>query len=396
MSHVGVILGISDLEVQRVDRHRSIEVYAKPTRRQACIHCGYDRLRIKETCQRRVKHTKQGPRVLFLNLSVPKYHCPKCNRYFRHRFRVIRPRFRASELFKLEVFEAHDGGVSQRKLSRTHGLACATVERWYQAQIKQRRSEMSNRPCPRVLGIDEHFFTKKKGYATTFVDLKNRKVFDVKLGRSEPSLRSFLRRLPGKENTQIVVMDLSETYRSIARRYFPNATIVADRFHVVRLVNEHFLRAWQKQDPEGRKNRGLLSLMRRHRWNLTNDQRSNLGQYLKDYPVLKALYDVKHQLMQLLILKGIQREAARYRLKYFLELLDQLDASPLHRLSKTLRSWMQPIVAMWRFTRSNGITEGFHTKMEMMTRRAYGFRNFENYRTRVLTHCGWNGVYNRT
>lgn len=255
---------------------------------------------------------------------------------------------------------------------------------------------MSNRPCPRVLGIDEHFFTKKKGYATTFVDLKNRKVFDVKLGRSEPSLRSFLRRLPGKENTQIVVMDLSETYRSIARRYFPNATIVADRFHVVRLVNEHFLRAWQQQDPEGRKNRGLLSLMRRHRWKLTNDQRSNLGQYLKEYPVLKALYDVKHKLMQLLLLKGIQREAARYQLKYFVELLDQLDASPLYRLSKTLRSWLQPIVAMWRFTRSNGITEGFHTKMEMMTRRAYGFRNFKNYRTRVLTHCGWNGVYNRT
>jgi transposase len=43
----------------------------------------------------------------------------------------------------------------------------------------------------------------------------------------------------------------------------------------------------------------------------------------------------------------------------------------------------------------NGVTEGFHTKMEMMTRRAYGFRNFENYRLRVLTHCGWDGIINR-
>ena len=41
-------------------------------------------------------------------------------------------------------------------------------------------------------------------------------------------------------------MDLSETYRSIARRYFPNATIVADRFHVVRLINQHFLKVWQQ------------------------------------------------------------------------------------------------------------------------------------------------------
>jgi transposase len=38
---------------------------------------------------------------------------------------------------------------------------------------------------------------------------------------------------------------------------------------------------------------------------------------------------------------------------------------------------------------------GFHNKMEMMTRRAYGFRNFENYRLRVLAHCGWDGVINR-
>jgi len=45
--------------------------------------------------------------------------------------------------------------------------------------------------------------------------------------------------------------------------------------------------------------------------------------------------------------------------------------------------------------RSHGITEAFHTKIEMMTRRAYGFRNFENYRLRVLVHCGWVGIINR-
>ena len=52
-------------------------------------------------------------------------------------------------------------------------------------------------------------------------------------------------------------------------------------------------------------------------------------------------------------------------------------------LGDTLASWAAEIAAMWRFTRNNGITEGFHTKMELISRQAYGFRNFENYRLRV-------------
>ena len=395
MSHAGVILGITDLEVERVERDRGIKVYARPTKRPACIHCQHAGVKIKATHRRTLKHTRQGNQVMTLHLKAPKYYCQQCNRYFRHRFQGVRPRYRSSEAFRLEVFEAHDGGVTQPKISRTHNVSPATVERWYQGQCERRRSELSNQPCPRVLGIDEHFFTRKRGYATTMVDLKNHKVFDVVLGRSEASLRTYLKRLPGRHNVQVIVMDLSETYRSIARRYFPQATIVADRFHVIRLVNQHFLKAWQQHDPEGRRNRGLLSLMRRHAWHLADEQRENLERYLSNYPVLAAMYEAKQWLTRYLLLKTLNRKTARRKLPGFLNLIEQLTASPLHSLARTLTSWLEPIVAMWRFSKSNGITEGFHTKMEMMTRRAYGFRNFENYRLRVLTHCGWDGIINR-
>ena len=254
--------------------------------------------------------------------------------------------------------------------------------------------------CPKVLGIDEHFFTRKRGYATTLVDLKRNKVFDVVLGRSEASLRRYLKALPGRENVRLIVMDLSETYRAIARRYFPNAVIVADRFHVVRLVNQHFLKVWQDHDPEGRKNRGLISLMRRHEWRLSPEQRDNLGTYLSAFPVLNALYTAKQRLNRLLLLKTLTRKRAEKALPKLLSLIKQLHASPLHRLARTLTSWLEPIVTMWRFRKSNGPTEGFHNKMEIMSRRAYGFRNFENYRLRVLTHRGWavrrpDGIINR-
>lgn len=395
MSHAGLILGLPELEVERVDRNDAIAVYARPKTRPCCLYCQHEKVRIKATYQRTLKHTRQGNQLITLYLQAPKYHCPRCGRYFRHRFKGVRPRFRASEAFRLEVFEAHDGGVTQCKINKTHAISPATVERWYQSFCRQRLSEMSNRPCPRVLGIDEHFFTRKRGYATTMVDLKRNKVFDVVLGRSEASLKRYLKALPGRDNVQLVVMDLSETYRNIARRYFPQATIVADRFHVVRLVNQHFLKAWQNADPYGRKNRCLLSLMRRHEWHLSPEQRENLGKYLAEFPVLNALYEAKQRLNRLLLLKTLTRKRAKKALPKLLTLIDQLHASPLHALAKTLTSWLEPIAAMWRFSKSNGVTEGYHNKMEMMTRRAYGFRNFENYRLRVLTHCGWDGIINR-
>ena len=74
----------------------------------------------------------------------------------------------------------------------------------------------------------------------------------------------------------------------------------------------------------------------------------------------------------------------------FLDLLGALKQSPfkaLASLGRTLDLWKNEIACMWRFSKSNGITEGFHRKMKLIQRRAYGFRNFENYRTRVRVLC---------
>jgi transposase len=180
-----------------------------------------------------------------------------------------------------------------------------------------------------------------------------------------------------------------------SQKYFPKAKIISDRFHVIRLVNQHFLQIWQQHDPVGRKNRGLLSLMRRHEWKLAEDQKERLQSYLDQYPVLKALYTAKQKLNDFLLLKNLNRERAKRMLPQFLELIEQFKRSPAYALARTLESWLEPIVRMWRFSKSNGITEGFHTKMEMISRRAYGFRNFENYRMRVIALCGWNGMVNR-
>ena len=124
-------------------------------------------------------------------------------------------------------------GVSRRRLSQREGIGSATVERWFQHVLGRLASERTSSLCPAVLGIDEHFFSRRQGYATTLCDLKNHTVYDVVLGRSEASLEGYFHSLEGKGLVRVVCMDLASVYRAIVRKHFPNALIVADRFHVI-------------------------------------------------------------------------------------------------------------------------------------------------------------------
>lgn len=88
--------------------------------------------------------------------------------------------------------------------------------------------------------------------------------------------------------------------------------------------------------------------------------------------------------------KTMQAKRCKRIIPVFLNMIHALKESPFKRLAtlgKTLHQWRDEVVRMWRFSKSNGITEGFHRKMKLIQRRAYGFRNFENYRLRVKVLC---------
>ncbi|MFC1478822.1 ISL3 family transposase, partial [Candidatus Margulisiibacteriota bacterium] len=363
------ILNLKEYEIEEVEGNNPVRIYARYIGIVNCPYCADGNIRLKDTFVRKLRHESIGNRKTVLHLQSHKYRCQSCNRYFNQRFPGILKYRRSTEGFRREVFEKHREGISQSSLSKNLAIGSATVERWYHDFLARKVAEMKSRDCPRVLGIDEHFFSRKQGYATTLCDLYRHKVFDVVLGRSEASLESYLNKLHGKENVQVVVMDLSETYRGIINRHFPNAKIVSDRFHVIRLIGQHFLKTWQEIDPEGRKNRGLLSLMRRHKENMSPEQWIKLKSYFNEHPELKPIYDFKQQLCRLMLMKKKTAKQCKRLIPQFLRYIKDLQESmldPMVKLGNTLERWAEEIVCMWRFTKSNGITEGFHTKMEMI------------------------------
>jgi len=387
-----ILLGLPGYQITGIERSQGrVKISARYEGPIACPHCEGKRLRSKGRYTRQVRHEDLGVRHTILELEARKWRCQDCGRHFRQRFPGILPCQRASEAFQEAVFLQHLDGINRSRLGRREGIGAATVERYFRHGLKRQFSETHARRCPSVLGIDEHFFTRKKGFATTLCDLRQHKIYDVVLGRSELSLEAYFKKLEGKAEVRVVCMDLSSGYRALVKLHFPNARIVADRFHVIRLINHHFLACWRDIDPVASKNRGLLSLMRRHRHNLSPEQAAKLALYLVAHPALESIYAFKQRLCDLLRIKHRTRRQCEALTPRFLQAVSDLKNAvfaPLVQLGHTLASCSAEIATMWRFTRNNGITEGFHNKMELINRQAYGFRNFENYRLRVKVLCG--------
>ena len=267
------ILNLPWMTIEKMEGVDPVRIEVRYEGPVKCPHCASERLRKKDRFMRDLRHESLGQRAVRLILWGYKYLCQGCGRYFRQRFPGLLSYQRATEPFKNEVCQDHHDGVCQSRLAQRMRMGTATLERWYHRFLERKMAEQAHEVCPRVLGIDEHFFTRKAGYATTLCDLRRHRVFDVVLGRSEASLEGYLTRLKGKEQVRVVCMDLSSTYRSIVRKHFPQALIVSDRFHVIRLIGHHIHQLWRQIDPSHRWNRGLLSLLRRRADRLDTEQR---------------------------------------------------------------------------------------------------------------------------
>ena len=386
------MLGLPGYEVVGCRGKRPVVLTLLFDRRpRVCPCCGADRLHSKGRYRREVRHRPAFGRSVVLQIQTRRYRCVHCTRSFVPELPGIRPWRQSSEPFRESLYEDHHEGLCASTLARRHGLGAATIARIYAQFTARKASERLTMHCPQILGIDEHTLHKGQRFATTFCDLKNHRVFDVVPGRSPQDLEAYVRALKGREQVRVICIDLSSPYRALIRRWFPRARIVADRFHAVRVIYQHILKLARAIAPEITRHRRLLACLRQPRERLSPSLQQRLQTLLQKYPALAPILQLREELCALLNQKTQTKRQCRRHAHRLLELIKALHDSgitQLQILAQTLQQWAEPIAAMWRFSKNNAITEGFHRKMKLIQRRAYGFRNFNNYRLRVIAQCG--------
>ena len=260
------------------------------------------------------------------------------------------------------------------------------------AELERRRRSRANPSWPKVIGLDEHFFRRAKTGYRSFVsvvtDIKNKRLVEVVDGVRGADLEGQLRAIPGRENVELVALDMSGSFRSFAKGFFPNAKLVADKFHVVRLLHPAITRKRRELvgHTRGPGYRGLLM----NGDNLSLKSRFTIKEFLRRYPDLLALWQAKEDLHTLYRTKGHRRAA-----KAVTRLTDRLAHSALPELQtfrRTLLKWRTEILNYFKYGITNARTEGVSAKGKLVKRRAYGYTSFTNYRLRLLNACSGRSI----
>jgi len=318
-----------------------------------------------------------------------RFSCRPCGRPFTEAIDGVRVGYRTSERYREAVWDAAEEFVDLKLVRQRMRCSAGLLQRIVYERLELRRRTRLY-AWPHKIGIDEHFFRRNKSldereFVSMIVDHKNHRLMEVVNGKRSDDLRAALAHIPGRENVRFVALDLCDPYKRFAQDFFPNAQLVADKFHVLRLIVPALVRH-RRLVAGTRDNAYLRRLLLRTRRSLKPWWRTRLMRWLEQHPTLRQLYEAKEALHRLYRIRGHAR--AKRALTRLTDALALSDVPELQTFRRTLRKWRKEILAYFYSGRlTNARTEGFNLKAKLVKRRAYGYRSFEHYRLRLLNAC---------
>ena len=381
-----------------------------------CHGCGV-RAELHGRRRVRVRDLPLGGRPVVLCWRKRIWRCgePACRvRTWTERVAAIRPRAVLTERARAEACrrvgkDAHAVAAVARDL----GVGWATIMRAVHEHGTPLVDDAARLEGVTALGLDETSFlratpTAPTRWVTGLVDLERGRLLDLVADRTRAAVDGWLGARPHDWLTQVgtVALDPWRGYASALRAPLGHATVVVDHFHAIRLANtvvDQVRRRMQqatlghrgrKRDPLYRIRKLLLTaaeqLTGRGRVRMraglaAGDPTGEVAAAWQGKELLRAVY------------AAVGTAAARAALERFYRWSDGVQVAELTRLARTVRAWEAEILA-WHATGgcSNGPTEALNLLIKKVKRVGHGFRNFVNYRLRLLLHCGVRWQTHRT
>lgn len=345
------------------------------------VRCGKLQIIVREESIRKT--------ALWFRVHKHRYFCKPCKKPFAEPTPGVWPKRRTTQRFRRALAEACENLTDLSRVRKFFHVSTGLIYHVFYEQIGIKLRERSNQPWPKVIGIDEHFFRRKERrteFVTVITNLTKRRMFEVAHGKDSKSLYQQLKDIPGADNVEIVVMDMSDSYRALVKLLFPNAKIVADKFHVLRLLSPSLIKH-RAQIHGPRKELRYRRLILSNERNLPYALRSELRKYLEKHPKLQELHRLKERLHEFYRTKGLKR--ATQSLERLLRNLEVSLLPEAKTLRRTLMAWKETLLLYFKKRFTNGLTEALNGRAKLLQRRASGYRSFKNYRLRVLNACGF-------
>lgn len=338
---------------------------------------------------RRFRTVPIGGNRVYLVLPVPRVECRGCGAVRQVKIGFADPRVTYTRAFRRYAL-ALSRYMTIKDAAEHLGISWDVIKEIQKSDLERRfgRPRLKNL---RQIAIDEISTAKGHRYLTIVLDLESGAVVHVGRGKGGEAVKSFWKRVRRSgAKIEAVATDMSPAYIDAVTTHLPDATLVFDRFHVIKLYNDklsELRRALYHQLQDTMQKKVLkgvrwLLLKRPESLDPAREEPQRLREALRLNEPLAIAYYLKDELNE--IWEQEDQKAAGVLLMDWITYAESTGIRILHNFAKTLRFHAWGILAWYDYPISTGPLEGTNNKIKTMKRQAYGFRDPEFLRLKIL------------
>lgn len=381
---------VKDVELS-LEEHQ-VEIHLETTGKQVCCsECGEQRSLKDHAPERTWRHLDTMQFETVLIAKVPRTKCPDCG-VKTCTVPWAEPSGRFTLMFEAFAIRVLQAAASTKQASILLNLNWKSTQKIMDRAV-ERGLETRELDDVKHVGIDEKSFRKGHDYVSVMTDIDQSRVIDVAQGRDEKAADSLWKTFSEEEkgSVEAVAMDMWKAFENSTTKNVPDAEIVHDRFHISKHLNEAVDQV-RRQEHKMLKKEGDETLTgSRYLWLYNPENMSD--EKWDSFSVLKEME-----------LKTSRAWAIREQFRWFWGYeyagnakkfftrwygwASRCRLEPVKKVAKMIKRRLDNILTWFRHHISNGPSEGFNSRIQSIKSAARGFRNFDNYRTRILFFCG--------